>query len=229
MLRSFGKRSLVIDLAIWIMFLVISLNSKQILNDIVIESVKSLLPESVTEKIGLGENWLEEIGNNEKVKKYINGENGLSDKWDSTKGEISEYVDEQIEAQEEKLDPKQQMIIKAIRLLTATVLKYFIIAAIVLTIILMIVSYSSFYKWIKGASWSLVISGLLLLLTCVYLEKILAAFISTDNISFRMIQTPAIYLIVGGVIIRFIYKVFEIISNINQKNNWEGDVPSEIS
>lgn len=239
--------SLIISLAVIIILLVLNLTAKQALNEIVVEAWKSIIPESITEKIEQGSNWLEKITNNETLKEYIGEDTienikkglkentsdeestgGLAEQWNSTKEELSKYVDEYLQKQEQYLNPEQQMLINFVRLITTTKMKTILLIAMGIVILLMMINQKSIYKWIKNAAWSFILSGVGLFGICFYVKKVILSVINSANITLRVIQTPAFYLILAGIVVRFIYAVFEIIIKINKKNSKEDEI-SEIS
>ena len=247
MKKAMDTISLIIDLAVVIILLVLSMTAKQALNEVVMESWKSMIPESVTETVEQGSSWFESLANNDIIKEYIgedtleelkkgleektldeNSKEELLEQWNSKKEELSNYIDEYVQKQEQYLNPEQQMLISFVRFVTTTKMRTILLIALAFTILLMMINQKSLYKWIKNAAWSLVLSGAGLLGICFYVKKFILSIFSGADVTLRVIQTPAFYLILAGIIIRFIYAVFEIIIKINKKNSEEDEI-NEVS
>lgn len=232
MKKIFRLIPLTITLSLLIIALLLNITSKQVTDEITGEIWKAIIPQSLVEQKDKTSSWFQDIVNNENVKgfidKYIDTEdmNKLKDKINETKEraqqEIETYVDEFIEEQEEKLSPGQKTALNVYRFITNAKLKGILIIAIIVNILLIAFTEFSLFKWIKSASWAMAISGLSVLLFTEWLKSSINSWIHI-TITLKMLMIPSIALLVGGIIIRFIYFVVATIIKANKNKKEEAD------
>ena len=230
--------SLTITLACLIILLVLNLTAKQAIEEVIEESIKALIPESVTETGEKANEWLQEIMENETVKKFFNTEDFdnfkessgygktkevLEQEWSFVKEEWGQYFDEFLESQKKNLSPEQQKTIDIINFLSKKEAKWFLMIAIIINIVFIIINVWAPYKWIKNIAWATSLSGVGLFAICHYLKEFLFSITQNSDITLHSIETPAFYLLIAGIIVRFIYAVFEIIHKMNHKKEEEKD------
>ena len=232
MKKLFKVIPLTITLSLLIIALLLNITAKQVTDEITGEIWKAIIPQSLIEQKDKTSSWFQDIMNNENVKgfidKYIDSEevNKVKDKINETKEkaeqEVEKYVDEFIKEQEEKLSPEQRFALNTYRFITNAKLKGILIIAIIINILLIAFTEWSLFKWIKSASWAMAISGVAVLLFTEWLKSSIESLIHI-TVTLKMLTLPSVGLLLGGVIIRFIYFVIATIIKANKDKKEEKD------
>lgn len=224
MRKLFKVIPLTITLTILIMALLINITSKQVTEEITGEIWKAIIPESLQKTGKEGSNWFQDIMNNEEVKgfidQYINTDKvkkTIEDMKETATKEVEKAFNEWMEEQEKKLSPGQRFSLNTFRFLTNAKLKGILIIAIIVNIILIAFTMWSFYEWIKPTSWAMALSGVAMLCLAEWLKSTIASLIKITTVTLNCWVYPAIILLVGGIIVRFIYFVIAKIISINHK------------
>lgn len=225
MKKLFKVIPLTITLSLLIIALLLNVTSKQVTEEITGKIWEAIIPQSLVDQKEKTSNWFQGIMDNDNVKgfvdKYLDSEeiNKIKDKVNDTKEkatqEIGKYVDDFMKEQEEKLSPEQKIMLNIYRFITNAKLKGILIIAIIINILLIAFAEWSLFKWIKSASWSMALAGLAVLLFTEWLKNSITKWIPI-TLELKMLVYPAIILLIGGIIIRFIYFIIALILKANK-------------
>lgn len=226
---------LTITLTLLIIALVFNMTSNKITNEIVNGIIESIIPKETTEKVKDNKitKWFNNLKENEDVQNFIDqyigsdtiskAKDKINEVTEEVKKGIEETVDEFIKEQEDKLNPGQKIALNIFRFLTDAKLKGILMILIGLNILLIALVEASIYKWIKSACWAMALSGVSILLLVEWIKNSIYSLIKL-KVTFPFVTTPAIILLISGIVIRCIYLVISMIIKANK-----GDDESVVS
>ena len=236
MRKLFRVIPLTITLTLLIVSLVLNMTSKTIIQEIKEETWKAIIPESVRNKTEETGDWFQNIMNNESVKGFINQyidtdkiKETIDDVKENATKEVEKAFDEFVEEQEEKLSPKQKFALNTYRFITNAKLKGILMILIGVNIVLIALALWSPIKWIKPTSWAMALSGLSILLLTEWLRKTIESLIHVTTITYHALIQPGLILLIGGIVIRFIYFVVACIIKANKKEKKKEKDEDEVS
>lgn len=226
---------LTITLTLLIIALVFNMTSNKITNEIVNGIIESIIPKETTEKVKDNKitKWFNNLKENEDVQNFIDqyigsdtiskAKDKINEVTEEVKKGIEETVDEFIKEQEDKLNPGQKIALNIFRFLTDAKLKGILMILIGLNILLIALVEASIFKWIKSACWAMALSGVSILLLVEWIKNSIYSLIKL-KVTFPFVTTPAIILLISGIVIRCIYLVISMIIKANK-----GDDESVVS
>lgn len=226
---------LTITLTLLIIALVFNMTSNKITNEIVNGIIESIIPKETTEKVKDNKitKWFNDLKENEDVQNFIDqyigsdtiskAKDKINEVTEEVKKGIEETVDEFIKEQEDKLNPGQKIALNIFRFLTDAKLKGILMILIGLNILLIALAEASIFKWIKSACWAMALSGVSILLLIEWIKNSIYSLIKL-KVTFPFVTTPAIILLISGIVIRCIYLVISMIIKANK-----GDEENEVS
>lgn len=228
MRKLFRVIPLTITLTLLIISLVLNLTSKTVIEEIKEETWKAIIPEKIRNQSEEAGNWFQDIMKSDKVKEFLDqyiDTDKIKDKIDKTKENVEKEVekafDEFVEEQEEKLNPKQKFALNTYRFITNAKMKGILMILIGVNILFIALALWSPVKWIKPTSWACALSGLSILLLTEWLRNTIESLIHVTTITYKALIQPGIVLLVGGIIIRFIYFVMASIIKANKDKKEE--------
>lgn len=226
---------LTITLTLLIIALVFNMTSNKITNEIVNGIIESIIPKETTEKVKDNKitNWFNDLKENEDVQNFIDqyigsdtiskAKDKINEVTEEVKKGIEETVDEFIKEQEDKLNPGQKIALNIFRFLTDAKLKGILMILIGLNILLIALVEASIFKWIKSTCWAMALSGVSILLLVEWIKNSIYSLIKL-KVTFPFVTTPAIILLISGIVIRCIYLIISMIIKANK-----GDEENEVS
>lgn len=218
---------LTITLTLLIIALVFNITSKSITNEIVNGIIENIIPTSTTEKVKNNKitKWFNDLKENEDVQNFIDQYIGndtiskakekLDEVTEEVKKGVEETIDEFIKEQEDKLNPGQKIALNIFRFLTDAKLKGILMILIGLNILLIALVEKSIFKWIKSACWAMSISGVSILLLIEWIKNSIYSLIKL-KVELPFVSTPAIILLISGIVIRCIYLIISMIIKANK-------------
>ena len=211
-----------ITLSILMILLVLTLSIKTVTKEIIDAAIKKYIPEETLQTVEEASDEISELLNNQELLDKIKEKTGIEISKEKIEEKIEEGkadIEKKIEEEFKQRGKAEYFAWKFFQFLQNTKLKGILIILMGLEIIIIMLCQKSIFKWIKNACYSLVLSGGLLYGSGVWIRDYLQKAMETSEITLNAIISPALFLIVTGVIIYLIYCVIARIMKIIQKES----------